>query len=62
MLYYYRTHSIYEWPVNDVPQLESIKSAVPGQSFNHHFKLHKLDWFFEVLSKWDQAKQARQCF
>merc|ERR1719445_371798 len=27
MLYYYRTHSIYEWKVNDAPQLNSIMSA-----------------------------------
>merc|ERR1719330_11615 len=58
MLYYYRTHSIYEWPVNDVPQLESIKSAVPGQSFNHHFKLHKLDWFLKFYP--NGTKQSKQ--
>lgn len=48
MKYYYRTNSIYEWKVNDNPQLTNIKNAVPGQSFNHHFKLHKLDWFLKV--------------
>ena len=48
ILYYYRTHSIYEWQVSDNPQLTNIKNAVPGQSFNHHFKLHKLDWFLKV--------------
>ena len=48
MRYYYRTNSIYEWKVTDNPQLTNIKNAVPGQSFNHHFKLHKLDWFLKV--------------
>jgi len=58
MLYYYRTHSIYEWKVNEVPQLSSIKSAVPGQSFNHHFKLHKLDWFLKFYP--NGTKQSKQ--
>merc|ERR1719464_2580363 len=58
MLYYYRTHSFYEWPVNEAPQLESIKSAVPGFSFNHHFKLHKLDWFLKFYP--NGTKQSKQ--
>jgi len=58
MLYYFRTHSIYEWLVNDVPQLGSIKTAVPGQSFNHHFKLHKLDWFLKFYP--NGTKQSKQ--
>jgi hypothetical protein len=58
MLYYYRTHSIYEWKVEDVPQLASIKEAVPGQSFNHHFKLHKLDWFLKFYP--NGTKQSKQ--
>ena len=46
--YYYRTHSIYEWKVSEQAQLNNIKTSVPGFSFNHHFKLHKLDWFLKV--------------
>ena len=48
MKYYHLTNSIYEWKINDNSQLRNIKTAVPAQSFNHHFKLHKLDWFLKV--------------
>lgn len=58
ILYYYRTHSIYEWKVTDSNQLENIKHAVPGQSFNHHFKLHKLDWFLKFYP--NGTKQSKQ--
>jgi len=58
ILYYYRTHSIYEWKVTDDQQLENIKHAVPGQSFNHHFKLHKLDWFLKFYP--NGTKQSKQ--
>lgn len=56
--YYYRTHSIYEWKVDDPAQLTNIKSAVPGFSFNHHFKLHKLDWFLKFYP--NGTKQSKQ--
>lgn len=58
MKYYYRTNSIYEWKVSDNPQLTNIKNAVPGQSFNHHFKLHKLDWFLKFYP--NGTKQSKQ--
>jgi len=56
--YYYRTHSIYEWSVDDPAQLNNIKNAVPGFSFNHHFKLHKLDWFLKFYP--NGTKQSKQ--
>jgi len=56
--YYYRTHSIYEWKVDDAVQLNNIKTAVPGFSFNHHFKLHKLDWFLKFYP--NGTKQSKQ--
>jgi len=56
--YYYRTHSIYEWKVDDPAQLNNIKNAVPGFSFNHHFKLHKLDWFLKFYP--NGTKQSKQ--
>jgi len=58
ILYYYRTHSIYEWKVSEDQQLSNIKHAVPGQSFNHHFKLHKLDWFLKFYP--NGTKQSKQ--
>merc|ERR550539_1736435 len=56
--YYYRTHSIYEWKVTDPTQLANIRNAVPGFSFNHHFKLHKLDWFLKFYP--NGTKQSKQ--
>jgi len=56
--YYYRTHSIYEWSVDDPTQLNNLKNAVPGFSFNHHFKLHKIDWFLKCYP--NGTKQSKQ--
>ena len=46
-------YKYYEWKINDISQLRNIKNAVPAQSFNHHFKLHKLDWFLKVYKIYD---------
>jgi len=56
--YYFRTHCYHEWKVTDAQQLQNIRNAVPGQSFNHHFKLHKLDWFLKFYP--NGTKQSKQ--
>eukprot|EP01083_Nonionella_stella_P282593 961570_1 len=58
MRFYYRTNQIHEWKVTEKSLLQAIRTAVPGQSFNHHFKLHKLDWFLKFYP--NGTKQSKE--